>query len=148
MEEVINQSAIDLKSVKSELETMIVMIDSQIDSVRRIATELRQGVLNHPGLFPAIEWQISQFRMRRKKIILADDHSVVRNGIIKSLTFSFPHAEFGEADNSIELLRIIDQTQWNLLILILVTCRSGSDFLIFHFLFPNFSHSHLLFFLT
>lgn len=34
------------------------------------------------------------------KILVADDHSIVRQGIIKSLASNFPDAEFGEAANS------------------------------------------------
>lgn len=66
MDVLINQSTIDMESVKSELGTMIGMIDSLIDSVRKIATELRPGILDHLGLFPVLEWQIRQFRMRTK----------------------------------------------------------------------------------
>ena len=50
-------------------------------------------------------------------ILIADDHSVVRNGIIKSLAANFPHAEFGEAGNAMDVLRIIDQAKWDLVIL-------------------------------
>lgn len=64
MDELINQSDLSMESVKSELGIMIGMVDSLIDSVRKIATELRPGILDHLGLFPAIEWQIRQFRMR------------------------------------------------------------------------------------
>jgi len=64
------------------------------------------------------------------KILIADDHSVVRNGIIKSLTSSFPNTEFGEAGNAIEVLRIINQAKWNLVILdINMPGRSGMDVL-------------------
>lgn len=66
----------------------------------------------------------------RIKILLVDDHSVVRNGIMKSLTSSFPSVEFGEAGNAVEVLRIIDQIQWNLVILdINMPGRSGMDVL-------------------
>lgn len=64
------------------------------------------------------------------KILIADDHSVVRNGIIKSLTSSFPNTEFGEAGNAIEVLKIINQAKWNLVILdINMPGRSGMDVL-------------------
>lgn len=64
------------------------------------------------------------------RILIADDHSVVRNGIIKSLTSSFPHAEFGEAGNAIEVLQIIRQANWNLVILdINMPGRSGMEVL-------------------
>jgi two-component system invasion response regulator UvrY len=64
------------------------------------------------------------------RILIADDHSVVRNGIMKSLTSSFPSAEFGEAANGIEVLQIIHQTKWNLVILdINMPGRSGMEVL-------------------
>lgn len=66
MEELINKSVLTKESVKSELDSMISMIESIIDSVRKIATELRPGILDHLGLFPAIEWQIKQFQKRDK----------------------------------------------------------------------------------
>lgn len=66
----------------------------------------------------------------RIKILLADDHSVVRNGIIKSLTPSFPNVDFGEASNANEVLRLISQVKWNLVILDLnMPGRSGMDVL-------------------
>jgi signal transduction histidine kinase len=61
-----SQSDLPMEAVKSELKIMIDMIDSLIDSVRKIATELRPGILDHLGLFPAIEWQIRQVRLRTK----------------------------------------------------------------------------------
>jgi signal transduction histidine kinase len=39
-------------------------IDDTIESVRRIATHLRPGVLDAAGLLAAIEWQANQFERR------------------------------------------------------------------------------------
>lgn len=66
VEGLINQPDVSAESLKSELGVMIDMVDSLIDSVRKIATDLRPGILDHLGLFPAIEWQIKQFRLRTK----------------------------------------------------------------------------------
>ncbi|HEY3370973.1 MAG TPA: response regulator transcription factor [Prolixibacteraceae bacterium] len=64
------------------------------------------------------------------KILLADDHSVVRNGLIRSLSSCFPNAEFGEAGNAMEVLQIIKQANWNLVILdINMPGRSGMEVL-------------------
>jgi signal transduction histidine kinase len=52
--------------VRNELTVMFGMVESLIESVRKIATELRPGILDHLGLFPALEWQINQFRMMTK----------------------------------------------------------------------------------
>jgi signal transduction histidine kinase len=45
---------------------MIDLVDAGIDSVRRIATELRPGILDHFGLIPALEWLVNQFQQRSK----------------------------------------------------------------------------------
>jgi signal transduction histidine kinase len=39
-------------------------IDGTIDSVRRIATDLRPSILDHLGLVAAIEWQAQEFERR------------------------------------------------------------------------------------
>jgi signal transduction histidine kinase len=39
-------------------------IDSAIQTVRRIATELRPGILDHLGLAAALEWQAQEFQSR------------------------------------------------------------------------------------
>ncbi len=39
-------------------------IDSTIQTVRRIATELRPGILDHLGLAAALEWQAQEFQSR------------------------------------------------------------------------------------
>lgn len=51
---------------KNEMESMISIIDSLIDSVRKIATDLRPGILDHLGLFPVLEWKIKEFQKRTK----------------------------------------------------------------------------------
>jgi two-component system, NarL family, invasion response regulator UvrY len=51
------------------------------------------------------------------KILIADDHSVVRKGIIRSLKKKFPKATFCEASNSAEVLNAVHQSTWNLIIL-------------------------------
>jgi len=52
--------------VKERLSAYLNMIDMQIDTVRKIATDLHPGILDHLGLIPAIEWQIKQFRSRTR----------------------------------------------------------------------------------
>jgi len=64
------------------------------------------------------------------KILIADDHSIVRNGIVKLLSSSLPNAEFWEAADAVEVIRIIHQTDWNLVILdINMPGRSGMEVL-------------------
>jgi signal transduction histidine kinase len=40
------------------------LVDTTIQGVRRIATELRPGVLDDLGLVPAMEWQVQEFQKR------------------------------------------------------------------------------------
>lgn len=64
------------------------------------------------------------------KILLADDHSVIREGIIKSLAPNFPHASYSEASNAAEVLQLIHQNRFDLLILdISLPGRNGLDVL-------------------
>ena len=52
---------------KVELNPVLDTVEALINTVRKISTELRPGILDHLGLFPAIEWQINQFQKRTKK---------------------------------------------------------------------------------
>jgi signal transduction histidine kinase len=46
------------------LQTLMNRVDGTVDAVRRIATELRPGVLDLLGLVAAIEWQAQEFGRR------------------------------------------------------------------------------------
>ena len=64
------------------------------------------------------------------KILIVDDHSIVRKGIIKSLSSSFPKAEFGEAANAAEIMQRILVANWDMVILdINMPGRSGLEVL-------------------
>jgi DNA-binding NarL/FixJ family response regulator len=64
------------------------------------------------------------------KILIADDHAVVRRGLIQILLESFPEAIFGEASNAQEILQKIQEQKWSLLTLdIGMPGRSGVDLL-------------------
>ncbi len=66
----------------------------------------------------------------RLRILVADDHSVMRNGIIKSIMETFPNAEFGEAANASEIMHQINTSKWNLAILdISMPGRNGMEVL-------------------
>jgi signal transduction histidine kinase len=47
-----------------KIKGMLAGIDSTIQTVRRISTELRPGILDSLGLVAAIEWQASEFQTR------------------------------------------------------------------------------------
>ncbi len=53
-------------SPQHEIIPLVGLVDSLIDSVRKIATELRPGVLDHLGIIPALDWLSQQFQMRTK----------------------------------------------------------------------------------
>ena len=53
-----------LPEVHKRIGTMTTLIETTISSVRRIASELRPGVLDDLGLVAAIEWQVQQFEAR------------------------------------------------------------------------------------
>ncbi len=50
--------------VQEKIRTMTDHIDETIQTVRRIATELRPGILDSLGLIAALEWQANEFQSR------------------------------------------------------------------------------------
>ncbi len=52
-----------------------------------------------------------------KKILIADDHPTIRNGLKLILNSEFSEVELGEADNGSEALKKIREKNWDLLIL-------------------------------
>jgi len=65
---------------------------------------------------------------RSIKILIGDDHSVVRHGVMRSLAAKFPEAVFGEASNAADVLRLVEEDNWDLIILdINMPGRSGLE---------------------
>lgn len=54
----------DLQPLFEKTKALAAHIDSTIQMVRRIATELRPGILDHLGLAAALEWQANDFQTR------------------------------------------------------------------------------------
>jgi two-component system invasion response regulator UvrY len=52
-----------------------------------------------------------------KKILIADDHPAIRNGVRLILKEEFSEVEFGEAANAIEIFKKLREQKWDLLIL-------------------------------
>jgi signal transduction histidine kinase len=52
------------KELIAKTRALSTHIDSTIQMVRRIATELRPGILDHLGLAAALEWQANEFQTR------------------------------------------------------------------------------------
>ena len=51
------------------------------------------------------------------RILLADDHAVVRHGVKQILKDAFAQATFGEAQNAHELLEIVGKEYWDIVVL-------------------------------
>jgi DNA-binding NarL/FixJ family response regulator len=51
------------------------------------------------------------------RVLLADDHAVVRQGIKQILAGVFSQAIFGEAQNTIELLKLVNSERWDIVVL-------------------------------
>ena len=51
------------------------------------------------------------------KILLADDHAVVRHGVKQILAEAFTQATFGEAQNTHELLEMVRKERWDIVVL-------------------------------
>jgi DNA-binding NarL/FixJ family response regulator len=51
------------------------------------------------------------------RILLADDHAVVRQGVKQILVDAFAKAEFGEAQNAHELLDLVANERWDIVVL-------------------------------
>ena len=60
----LTSSGTQASEISTRLSVMTTLIETTINTVRRIASELRPGVLDDLGLIPAIEWQIEQFQAR------------------------------------------------------------------------------------
>jgi PAS domain S-box-containing protein len=52
------------KSVLEKAESMAQLIETTMQSVKKISTDLRPGILDHLGLTAAIEWQAEEFEKR------------------------------------------------------------------------------------
>jgi PAS domain S-box-containing protein len=65
------------KLLADKTSSMLKLIDSAIQSVKRICTELRPTLLDHLGISAAIEWQAEEFR--RRSGIECDLHLYAKN---------------------------------------------------------------------
>jgi PAS domain S-box-containing protein len=64
------------------------LIDATIQTVRRVATELRPGMLDDLGLVPALEWQIQEFSRRtgiRYQLDLGEDLRPLERDVVTVL---------------------------------------------------------------
>jgi len=69
-------------------------------------------------------------KLKELRILVADDHSIVRKGLINSLLSNFPNTIIGEAENAAEVLNQMNKNFWDLVILdISMPGRSGLEVL-------------------
>jgi signal transduction histidine kinase/HAMP domain-containing protein len=84
--------------VQARTEAMLALIDLTIQTVRRLATELRPGILDDFGLVAAIEWQAHEFEKR--------------SGIACGLSAGVERIEL-ETDRATAVFRIFQETLTN-----------------------------------
>jgi signal transduction histidine kinase len=70
----------DLKPLLEKTRALSAHIDTTIQMVRRIATELRPGILDHLGLAAALEWQANEFQTRTG--IRCDVHASLNDPVL------------------------------------------------------------------
>ncbi|MEO8431281.1 MAG: response regulator transcription factor [Acidobacteriota bacterium] len=67
---------------------------------------------------------------RPARVLLADDHAVLREGLVQILAKSMPHASFGEARSGEEALELVRRERWDLVLLdITLPDRNGIEVL-------------------
>ena len=85
-------------SLLQKFRDMSDLVDTTIQGVRRIATELRPGVLDDLGLVPAMEWQLQEFQKR--------------SGIRCKFTSSLEEVALGAEETTV-LFRILQEALTN-----------------------------------
>jgi PAS domain S-box-containing protein len=86
------------KDLLQKFRDMSDLVDATIQDVRRIASELRPGMLDDLGLAPAMEWQLQEFQKR--------------SGIRCRFTSSFEEVAL-DAEETTILFRILQETLTN-----------------------------------
>lgn len=86
--------------VNSKLDAMLQLTDRTINTVRRIASDLRPGILDDLGLLAAIEWKCSDFHEK--------------SGLKCVFNSNIPERDF-ENNFSINVFRILQESMTNIL---------------------------------
>ncbi len=89
----------DQKAIKEQVAYVAELVESTLQSVKRISTELRPGMLDHIGLTSAIQWQAEEFEKR--------------NGIPCSVVFDPEEINIGQ-NRSTTVFRIFQETLTNI----------------------------------
>jgi PAS domain S-box-containing protein len=100
-------------SAVQRLEDYSQALDLAVQTVRRIASELRPSILDHFGLLAALEWQLDEFKRRSAiatrwtsqaaEVVVPPDHATsVFRVFQESLTNIARHAQATEVDVQVE----------------------------------------------
>ncbi len=76
------------------------LIESTMESVKRIATELRPGMLDHLGLAAAVDWQAEEFELG--------------TGSLSAISFFVLTRSFSTSDRSTAIFRVFQETLTNI----------------------------------
>jgi len=87
------------EEITGKLQSMIQMLDSAVDAVQRITTELRPAILDHLGLEEAVEWYAGETEKR--------------TGISCRLRLSLGSTALDDAERSTALFRILQEALTN-----------------------------------
>jgi signal transduction histidine kinase len=87
------------EEITAKLQSMIQMLDSAVDAVQRITTELRPAILDHLGLAEAVEWYAGETEKR--------------TGISCRLRLSLGSTALDDAERSTALFRILQEALTN-----------------------------------
>jgi PAS domain S-box-containing protein len=90
---------LDIDLIKTRTQAMSDLIESTVQTVQRISSELIPGVLDHLGLAEAIKWQVDKYRSR--------------TGIIYDVNINTDHIELDQ-NSAIAVFRIFQETLINI----------------------------------
>jgi len=93
------RDTLDINLIKSRTHAMCDLIDSTVQTVQRISSELIPGVLDHLGLAEAIKWQVDRYRNR--------------TGIIYDVNITTDNIDLDQ-NSSIAVFRIFQETLTNI----------------------------------
>ena len=85
----------DQADLRDKTGLMLELVDTTIQMVQRIATELRPGLLDHLGLVAAIEWQAQEFAERTGmdcELQLSDEDIVLHRDLTTAIFRIFQEA--------------------------------------------------------
>ncbi len=95
-----SSESLDVHALVQRTRAMSDLIDSTVQTVQRISSELTPGVLDHLGLAEAIKWQIDKYR--------------TRTGVKYDITIDHDHITL-DHNSAIALFRIFQEAMTNII---------------------------------